>query len=338
MTARRAKRASSCGRGGRGRSGSDTPGSTPTPIGRVEGDAGARRRRVADRPRRALHRPRLLQPALADPGAPLHARATRPVDAGFPAQAHRRRRERARARLGPAVGGHERLPAGQQRGRRPARAGGRRLRRRGGRSDHDAGDRRCGAPRSSTRSRPSSACKTIFELAPAAYAELEGFAAGLARRARRLARRRRRRRERHRAGGRAALRAEDRHVHRPARDAGARRRAGARRARARLLRLRGRLRAGRGARRRRGRHRRRQLGARRRAHRGARRRQRRQHRGRRGRRVPLPRDRDAAVVRSGGDRSAEVRARPQGSGGRAQGLRAAERAGAAGGRAGRRSW
>ena len=66
-----------------------------------------------------------------------------------------------------------------------------------------------------------------------------------------------------------------------------------RRARARLLRLRGRVLAGGRARRRRGGHRRRQLGPRRRPHHGPRRQERRRHRGGRGRRLPLPRDRHA---------------------------------------------
>ena len=61
-------------------------------VSRVEGEPAARRRRVAGRPRRPLHRPRLLQPAVADPPAPVHARR-RAVDAAF----FRSRVARARA-------------------------------------------------------------------------------------------------------------------------------------------------------------------------------------------------------------------------------------------------
>ena len=123
-------------RGARGRSGSGTPGSTRTRVDRVEGDAGARRRRVARRPRRPLHRPRLLQPALADPGAALHARRRAGRRRLLP-RAHRPR-PRCAARLGLPVRARPTLSPGQQRGGRPAGAGGRRLRRRGGRADHHA--------------------------------------------------------------------------------------------------------------------------------------------------------------------------------------------------------
>ena len=179
--------------------------------------------------------------------------------------------------------------------------------------------------------------KTIFELAPAVVRGAGGFRGRLARRARRLARHASPvRRGRHHAGGRAALRAEDRHVHRPARDARARRRRWrAARACSTVYAYAGgfALAAARGgatavtavdssAR----------AVARIEAHAAA---NGVDDRRRRGRRVSLSRDGDAARVRSGRDRSAEVRARAQGSGGRPQGLRAPERAGAAGGRAGR---
>ena len=188
------------------------------------GRPGPGRRGGALRSRRPVHRPGLLQPALADPGAALHPRR-RPVDAGF-FRARIARARAARARLGLPSERDQRLPPGQQRGGRPAGAGGRRLRRRRGRADHHAGDLAPGATRSSTRWRRSSASKTIFEISPASYAELEGFAAGS-----RVARGEQRtrvdgRRGRHHAGGRAALRTEDGDVHRPARDPRPRRRAG----------------------------------------------------------------------------------------------------------------
>ncbi len=146
-----------CGRGVRARSGSDIPGSTRTASARVEGEPGPGRRRVALSITTAGSSAGLLQPALADSRPPLHPdrRAGR---RRLLSRAHRPRARRARPPR-PAVGADQRLSPGQQRGGRPARAGGRRLRRRRGRADHDAGHLRPGATRSSTRSRPSSAAR-----------------------------------------------------------------------------------------------------------------------------------------------------------------------------------
>ena len=153
----------------------------------------------------------------------LCTRADEPVDAAFfRARIAARARRCARGSACPPHG-DQRLPPDQQRGRRSARAGGRRLRRRGGRADHHAGDRAAHARRSSTRSRPSSACATIFESSPAATPSSRGSSPRRGWRAGESRATRAGGRGRHRARGRAALRAEDRHVHRPARDAHARR-------------------------------------------------------------------------------------------------------------------
>ena len=171
-------------------------------IATIEGESAARRRRVADRPRRALHRQGLLQRALADSGAPVHARptrrSTRPSCASGSSSARA-----ARARLG--------LPSADTNAYRLVNSEGDDLpglvidvyadtaavqittlamsMRRA--EIYDALEAELGV-------------KTIFELAPASYAELEGYAAGsrVARGASRAARARAR--ERRRAGGRAA--------------------------------------------------------------------------------------------------------------------------------------
>ncbi len=209
------------------------------------GQARAGRRRRAGRPRRPVHRARVLQPAVADSGPAVHARR-RAGRRGVLPGARRARAGRARA-AGAAVRTHQRLPADQQRGRRPARAGRRRLRRHGGRADHDAGD--LGQPEPDLRRAGGRAGRDDDLRDRAGVLRRAGrVRRRIARRARSVALDGRSARGRHRAGRRAAVRAEDRHVHRPARDAGAGRRAGARRAGAGSVRLRGRLLAGGGAR------------------------------------------------------------------------------------------
>ena len=156
----------------------------------------------------------------------LCTRADEPVDAAFFRARIARGPRRARPAR-PAVRAHERLPPGQQRGGRPAGAGGRRLRRRGGRADHHAGD--LGPPQRDLRragggARQQDDLRDLARLVRGAG----GVRRRLARRARRTAHDGLRARGRHRAGGRAALRTEDGHVHRPARDPRPRRRAGPR--------------------------------------------------------------------------------------------------------------
>ena len=224
----------------------------------------------------------------------LCTRTDGPVDAAF-FRARIAGARAARARLGPAVGADQRLPPRQQRGGRPARAGGRRLRRRRGRSDHHAGDLRP-AQRDLRRAGGGAGQQDDLRDLARLVRRAGRLRRRLARRARRAAHQRVGRRGRHQAGGRAALRTEDRDVHRPARDARSRRGAGQRRPGARSLRLRRRLLAGRRPRRRQGGHRRRQLGPRRRPNAGPRRQERRQARSRRGRRLPLPRDGHARAL------------------------------------------
>ena len=80
-----------------------------------------RRRRVAGRPRRALHRPRLLQPALADPAAPVYAHRRSRRRRVLPQAASRAPAPPAPASVCPSADTNVyRLV--QQRGRRSARA------------------------------------------------------------------------------------------------------------------------------------------------------------------------------------------------------------------------
>ena len=83
-----AKPAWSSARDGPGRSGTAIRGCTRTRSRSIEGEPAAGRRRVADRSRRALHRQGLLQRALADSGAAVHARR-RGDRRRLPAQADR---------------------------------------------------------------------------------------------------------------------------------------------------------------------------------------------------------------------------------------------------------
>ncbi len=241
-------------------------------IDRVEGDAGP-----GDVVSLVDHDGRFIGRGFYNPRSQIPVRlCTRqdePVDAAF-FRARIAAARALRAAAGPAQPDHDDLSPDQQRGRRSARPGGRRLRRRGGGADHHAGDR-AAQGRDLRRARGRARREDDLRVVVGRLRRAGGLRRRVARGARGIAPDGRRARGRHPPGDRAARRAEDRHVHRPARDAHARGRAGARRARARLLRLRRRLRAAGGARRRRVGDRGRQLGARDRAHREPRRRQRR---------------------------------------------------------------
>ena len=293
--------------------------------------ARARRRRVADRSRRALHRQGLLQRALADPGPPVHAHRRGGRRARSCASGSQQARA-ARTRLG--------LPSADTNVYRLVNSEGDDLPGLVVDVYADAAAVQITTLAMSMRRaeiydalEAELGVKTIFELAPAVLrgaGGVRGRRAGRARRVARHASRSSRTASRWRSSRSAGRR--------PACSSTSARRARASRrwrAGARVLDVyayAGGFGLAAARARRRGRHRRRQLGARGRAHHRPRREERRRHRRDRGRRVPLPRDGDAARVRSGRDRSAEVRARAQGPRRRPQGLRAAERARAAGGR------